>query len=158
MKKPRVERDRNNSRTFPCHQLAFDSEKRCVSGGKDEPIQRTQAASSCFVCLDPRRMASTKRSGGKTRFLPGKVSVDISQEIIELRSARKAFPRPRDFGIPHHRPRKVAPSLAALAEELVRPGRRDLYSRRFPANLHQKIRKPNNVQFQIPITTRMYSY
>lgn len=97
---------------FPCSrkrlaeiQLAFNSEKRFVSEGKDEPIQRTQAASSGFVCLDPRRMASAKMKQRKAQFLSNEIGLDVFQKALEFWFARKAFPRARNIGIQDQRTR-----------------------------------------------------
>lgn len=46
--------------------------------------------------------------------------MDISKKAMEFRFVRTALPRPRNIGIPDQRARKIAASLVALAEELIR--------------------------------------
>ena len=51
-------------------------------------------------------------------LLTGSLSLDVPQKTGELRFAGKAFPGPRNFGIPYQRRWKVAASLVAFAAGL----------------------------------------
>jgi hypothetical protein len=97
---------------LPSHQLAFDNEKRQADG----PVQQAETRSPGFICLDPKRMVNAKRSGCQARLLPGKIGLDVSQKAVGFRFAGKAFARSGDSGIQDQRTRKIAASLAELAE------------------------------------------
>ncbi len=61
-------------------------------------------------------MARTKRSGGKARFLPDKVRLDLLQEVVELRFAGEAVTWSGNVGIQDQRVREGAASVVAFAE------------------------------------------
>lgn len=64
-------------------------------------------------------MVNAKRSGGKARFLPGEIGLDILQEVVALRFAGEALPWSGNVGIQDQRVREGAASLVAFAKELL---------------------------------------
>jgi hypothetical protein len=101
----RVEQNGTTLHVLPFHQLAFDSEEKPITLGKYEPIQRTQAASSGFVCLN-RALARAERGSRKAQLLPGAIGMVVFQEIVVVWAAGKAFCRPGNVGISDQRRRK----------------------------------------------------